>query len=217
MTAVRSTDPELTPIPRTSGIDEATRAARRVITALLRTGDNGDDDPSGGRGADLGRITARLDDIADDLERVAPDTADRLAAMWRESGVNRHDPASGSENPIAPPMQLTGNEDGSVSGTVTLGLPYQGPPGHVHGGVSALLLDHALGVANHWGGLSGMTAELTLRYRRPVPLFEPLTITGRQLSTDGRKISTIGSVSARGEECVTAEGVFIAKQLPLPD
>ena len=213
MTTVPGTNTDLTPAPRASGIDEATRAARRVIAALLH---NGDGIPGEENRPDLDRITARLDGIADDLERTAPTVEARLAAMWRGPD-SRHDPASGSENPLAPPMQLTGTDDGSVSGTVTLGLPYQGPPGHVHGGVSALLLDHALGVANHWGGLSGMTAELTLRYRRPVPLFEPLTITGRQLSTDGRKISTIGSVSARGEECVTAEGVFIAKQLPLPD
>lgn len=214
MTTVRGTDPDLTPAPRPAGIDEATRAARRVIAALLRSGDSA---PGGGQPVDLEQITARLDGIADDLDRAAPAVEDRLAAMWRGSGISRQDPASGSENPLAPPMQLAGHEDGSVSGTVTLGLPYQGPPGHVHGGVSALLLDHALGVANHWGGLSGMTAELKLRYRRPVPLFEPLTITGRQVCADGRKISAVGSVSARGEECVLAEGVFVAKQLPLPD
>ncbi len=38
-----------------------------------------------------------------------------------------------------------------MQGVVTLTLPYQGPPGHVHGGVSALLLDHVLGVANAGG------------------------------------------------------------------
>ena len=86
----------------------------------------------------------------------------------------------------------------------------------MHGGVSAMLLDHALGVANHWAGSSGMTAELTLRYLRPTPLFEPLTVTARQLSVDGSKIRTVGAISTGGRECVTASGLFISKHLPRP-
>jgi acyl-coenzyme A thioesterase PaaI-like protein len=86
----------------------------------------------------------------------------------------------------------------------------------VHGGVSALLLDHALGVANGWAGTSGMTAELTLRYRRLAPLFQPLTLTARQVAVDGRKIRTEGSLSAGGSTCVEAQGLFVAKHVPRP-
>jgi len=97
-----------------------------------------------------------------------------------------------------------------------LDLPYQGPPSCVHGGVSALLLDHTLGVANAWSGPSGMTAELTLRYHHPTPLFEPLTVTGRQVAVNGSKIRAVGSISAGDRTCVTAEGLFIAKHPPRP-
>lgn len=201
--------PLLVAEPHEDGVDAAVDAARRVIAGLLAAGDQ--------THLDLGAVTARLNAVADHLDEHAPDRAARLAVMWRGEGVTRHDPVTGPENALAPPLTLHGLDDGSIQGTVTLGLPYQGPPGHVHGGVSALLLDHTLGVANHWGGPSGMTAELTLRYRRPTPLFEPLTITARQVSVDGARIRTVGAISAGGRACVTAEGLFINKHLPRPD
>ena len=190
------------------GVDVAAAAARRLVTALLHAGDQ--------TGADMEEIAATLDEITGRLTAKAPSRDARLAVMWQGEGVTRHDPVTGPENALAPPLTLHGKDDGSVEGVVVLDLPYQGPPGHVHGGVTALLLDHTLGVANHWGGPSGMTAELTLRYRRPTPLFEPLTVTGRQVSVDGPRIRTVGAISAGGRECVTAEGLFINKQLPRP-
>ncbi|MGW0688408.1 PaaI family thioesterase [Streptomyces sp. NPDC002754] len=190
------------------GVDAAAAAARRLIEALLRAGDDTDVDMTG--------VTKQLDALADQLTDRAPGLDERLVTMWQGAGVTRHDPVTGPENPLAPPLELIGQDDGSVQGTVTLGLAYQGPPRCAHGGVSALLLDHTLGVANHWAGLSGMTAELTVRYLRPTPLFEPLTITGRQLSVDGKKIRTEGSIVAGGRACVTVQGLFIAKELPRP-
>lgn len=193
---------------RSCGVDGAAAAARRVISALVRSGDIS--------GADMGDIADRLNAVADDLESAAPPLRDRLVDMWRGDGNTRHDPATGPENPIAPPLTYVGTPDGAIESTVTLDLPYQGPPSCVHGGVSALMLDHTLGVANGWAGTSGMTAELTLRYRRLTPLFEPLTVTARQVSVDGRKIRTVGAIRANGQDCVTAEGLFIAKYPPRP-
>lgn len=207
MTAARER-PRLTAAPNNDGVDAAVAAARRVIAALLHAGNN--------TAAEMNEVARQLDTVADHLEHHAPARHDRMVDMWAGEGVTRHDPVTGPENAIAPPLPLTGQEDGSISGTTTLGMPYQGPPGFVHGGISALLLDHTLGVANHWAGPSGMTAELTLRYHRTTPLFEPLTITGRQVSVDGRKIRTEGTLAAGGEVCVSAEGLFIARQPPRP-
>ena len=79
-----------------------------------------------------------------------------------------------------------------------------------------MILDHTLGVANHWAGDSGMTARLTLNYHRPAPLFQDLTISGHQVSVDGRKIYTAGTLSADGEVCVSTEGLFINKHVARP-
>ena len=198
LTSARAGDP----------IDRATDAARRVVDALLRTDRTN---------ANLERVTEELDGIAEHLEEHAPAVAERLIDMWSGEGVTRHDPVTGPENAIAPPLVLEGRGDGTVCGTVTLTMAYQGPPGHVHGGVSALLLDHVLGVANAWYGRSGMTAQLSTRYHRPTPLFEPLTISGSVASVDGRKIHAEGDIrTADGQVCVSVEGLFIDKTVPRP-
>lgn len=191
-----------------AAIDRATHAARRLIDALLRA-DRSD--------ADLAGVAERLEAVVDDLEDRAPAVQERLVDMWSGEGITRHDPVTGPENAIAPPLELSGRGDGSVDGTVTLTVPYQGPPTRVHGGVSALLLDHTLGVANSWAGKDGMTAQLTLRYHRPTPLFRELTVMGRQERTEGRKIWTVGEIrDDAGELCVSAEGLFIDKKVPRP-
>ncbi|HYZ55619.1 MAG TPA: PaaI family thioesterase [Streptosporangiaceae bacterium] len=207
--------PERTAAPSDKGVDAAVAAARRVIASLLHAGDRS--------AAEMAKVAEQLNAVADHLDAHAPTMAERMADMWRGVGVTRHDPVmtrhdpvTGPQNAIAPPLHLYGKEDGSVEGVVVLGMPYQGPPACVHGGVSALLLDHVLGVANHWGRSPGMTAELTLRYHRLAPLFTPLTVTGRQLSVDGRKIRAAGAIYAEGKMCVSAEGLFIAKQIPSP-
>ena len=56
-------------------------------------------------------------------------------------------PVIGLRNPIAPPLVLHRAPDGSVYSDFHLGAAFEGPPGHVHGGVSALMLDHVLGEA----------------------------------------------------------------------
>lgn len=202
MDAGTDAGPALSALGTGEGVDAAVAAARRVVESLLRAGDVSD--------TDMAEIAGRLHAVADEVDRDGPSLNARMVHMWRGEGVTRHDPVSGPENAIAPPLTLRGKDDGSIEGVVELGLVYQGPPGYVHGGVSALLLDHTLGVANHWAGLSGMTAELTLRYLRPTPLFTPLTVAAHQVRVDGRRIWTRGSITAGGQEFVTAEGLFIA-------
>ena len=200
--------PVLTAEPKNVGIDAAVAAARRVVAALLHAG--------GHSPVEMTEVAAQLDAVADHLERHAPNLEKRMVDMWAGEGLTRHDPVTGPENALAPPLRIVGRADGSVESRTTLGLPYQGPPGSVHGGVSALLLDHTLDIANQWAGVSGMTGTLTLRYHRPTPLLSELLITARQEAVDGRKIRTAGNLSADGEICVSAEATFINKHLPRP-
>lgn len=198
----------LTSTPGNAGVDAAVAAARRVLTALLHAGN--------GSAAEMAGVAERLTEVAQYLEGHAPTREERLVDMWAGEGVTRHDPVTGPENAVAPPLPLWGLTDGSIEGKVTLGLPYQGPPGCVHGGISALLLDHALGVANAWAGVSGMTGTLTLRYHQPTPLFEELTVRARQVGVEGRKIWTTGELAAGDRVCVSAEGLFVNKEIPRP-
>lgn len=56
--------------------------------------------------------------------------------------------------------------DGRCWAEFALGATYEGPPGFVHGGVCALILDQVMGEAAAAAGYPGMTAGLTLRFHR---------------------------------------------------
>ena len=107
-------------------------------------------------------------------------------------------------NPMFPPMQVE-REHGVLRATVTLGLAYEGPPGCVHGGLIAMLLDQVLGQANIESGIAAMTGTLSVRYRKPTPLLKELVIeAGPPEVVDGRKCITKGRI--RDGDTVTAEG-----------
>lgn len=186
--------------------EAAVAAARRLVTALLHA----ENIPSGEAAA----ITGRLNEIADQVESrtSAADTGERTWATRTRRDSALRNPVNGRQNAFAPGLRVRGLPDGSVSAESSLDVLYEGPPGYVHGGISALLLDHLFGAANHWAGSVGPTAELTLRYKRPTPLDTPLTLTAKQESRDGRKLLTKGTIAADGKVCVEAEGLFIAKQ-----
>ncbi len=153
----------------------------------------------------------------------AADFADRLeqmrerAGLWEvsESGVEprdfvEHSPLSGRSNPLAPPMitEFVEQPDGQyVTGWVTFGAAYEGPPGHVHGGLVAAMFDELLGFAQQ---TTGFTGRLTVHYRRPTPLHQRLRITAWPEREDGRKRIIKGTCHLGETLLSEAEGLFIA-------
>jgi acyl-coenzyme A thioesterase PaaI-like protein len=122
-----------------------------------------------------------------------------------------YNPVSGVGSGIAPPLQIR-RVDGGVVAETALGLPYEGPPSYVHGGMSALLMDQLLGSAAIAAGLWGMTARLELDYRRPVPLETPLLLRAAVSESTGRKVvitGTIALATAPEQALVEARGVFV--------
>jgi hypothetical protein len=117
-------------------------------------------------------------------------------------------PLLGSLHPAAAPMTWD-MHDGRFVGHGVLGAAYEGPPGYVHGGWVALMFDEALGVANVANGYPGMTARLTIRYRRPTPLGTELRLEAWTTGREGRRITTAGTLSAGDLVCAQAEGLFV--------
>jgi acyl-coenzyme A thioesterase PaaI-like protein len=113
-----------------------------------------------------------------------------------EAGERWYNPVYGPGNPMAPPLRVTVSEAGRVTGHVTLGKAFEGPPGLVHGGFIATLLDHALARAARSAGHGGLTGTLTVRYRRPVPLGVPLVLEGRLETTEGRRATSRATLAA---------------------
>jgi len=84
-------------------------------------------------------------------------------------------PWAGRFNPLAPPIEIR-FENGEVFGQTTLGKPYIGPPGVAHGGVVAGIMDQLLASAGQSAHVPGVTANMTVHFRRPTPLFEELRL-----------------------------------------
>jgi acyl-coenzyme A thioesterase PaaI-like protein len=137
--------------------------------------------------------------------------AEASLASYQEHLFIDHSPLVGPLNPLAPPIEMTA--DGTtVTGIVTFGDAYEGPPGCVHGGFIAASFDEILGFSQGLTGKPGMTARLVVNYRSPTPLHEPLLFTGDIDHVEGRKIFVRGElrVQADGRLCAEAEGLFLS-------
>ena len=117
-------------------------------------------------------------------------------------------PVIGLRNPIAPPVVLHHAEDGGVYADFHLGAAFEGPPGHVHGGISALILDHVLGEAASSAENPRLTGTISMRYLRTTPLGD-LHVEARIVRTEGVKTFAVGHLSDADGVTVEAEGVFI--------
>ena len=114
----------------------------------------------------------------------------------------------GIRNPTAPPIDVEEAPDGSLFADFHLGAAYEGPPGHVHGGIAALILDHVLGAAASSAAMPRLTGTITMRYLRTTPL-GPLRVEARIDRTEGVKTYAVGHIADAEGITVAAEGVFI--------
>jgi acyl-coenzyme A thioesterase PaaI-like protein len=83
----------------------------------------------------------------------------------------------------------------------------------VHGGVVATLLDHVLARAVRAAGRGGLTATLTVRYRRPVQLGVPLLLSAEIGESSGRRTTATARLVAEddpGTVLAEAEGLFVS-------
>ncbi|MFI7589729.1 PaaI family thioesterase [Spongisporangium articulatum] len=165
------------------------------------------------------RSTVDLDEIRRARAEVDAVTA-RLRAAQMEGPAGVHfnaegkawhwgNAAVGARNAVAPPMPVRRDPDGVTRADVELGAAYEGPPGKVHGGVTALLLDHLMGVTASDGSRPTMTGTLTIRYERATPL-GTVHLEGRIRGEEGVKVFVEALVlDDEARVCVRAEGVFV--------
>jgi hypothetical protein len=162
--------------------------------------------------ADLHEAAAGVDAVRRVLE-AAPKWetlgADAESATTGEPRSFDSNPVVGLANPVAPPLRLAIVGD-RVEGSGSFGSAYEGPPGHVHGGMVAAAFDQLLGLAQSLSGSGGMTGSLTVRYRKPTPLHRELRFEGRLDRVEGRKIFTSGSLFDGETLLAEAEGLFIS-------
>ncbi|MET0838030.1 MAG: PaaI family thioesterase [Marmoricola sp.] len=152
--------------------------------------------------AEIDRLTARLA-----AEQIPGNFGVSLSSKGMVRGHGNA--VVGLRNPIAVPLHVEKSDEGRAWSSFHLGALYEGPPGCVHGGVLALVLDQLLGEAGAAGGAPGMTGTLTLRYEQNTPLGD-CSAEAWIDRVEGVKTFVMGELRrADGEITVRAEGIFI--------
>jgi acyl-coenzyme A thioesterase PaaI-like protein len=138
-----------------------------------------------------------------------------------ESHFTDRSPFYGAMNPLSMPMTMEKDDSfgefGAISGRATFTEPYEGPPGHVHGGYIAAAFDEVLGMTQSLTGRPGMTGTLTIKYRAPTPLHQEIVYRGWVDRIEGRKIFTKGTSHIGDTLCAEAEAVFLSMPTELMD
>lgn len=175
-------------------------AVRRLAQASLRTQTSEDL---------IRETTARINSAAEALEADMIEGSFGVSLTPSGKGRTYGNAVVGMRNPIAPPLEVTHDPSGRASATFHLNALYEGPPGLVHGGVTALILDQIFGEAAAAGGSPGMTGTLTLRYLKGTALGD-CQAEGWIDRVEGVKTFVKGAMrNAKGEDTVTGEGIFI--------
>jgi uncharacterized protein (TIGR00369 family) len=105
-------------------------------------------------------------------------------------------------------MRLTFGEDGErkrIRGRFTLGARYQGGGGMAHGGIIALLLDEVMGKVCKFSEVRAVTAEMEVKFLKPVPVDAEIIVEGWQEEAKGRNLFLVAEIR-NGEGGVLARG-----------
>jgi uncharacterized protein (TIGR00369 family) len=101
-------------------------------------------------------------------------------------------------------------DEHKARGRFILGPRYGGGAGFAHGGIIAVLLDEAMGKISKLTEERAVTAELSVEYKRPVPLNEEILVEGWQESEKGRNRFRVGEIrDAKGNLLARGTGRFV--------
>jgi uncharacterized protein (TIGR00369 family) len=113
----------------------------------------------------------------------------------KKQSQSRHCFVCGVQNEFGLKMSFYQIEPGKIESRISVPARFQGYPGIVHGGIIAAMLDEVSGRSimtdpPRWK----VTAQLNIRYRRPVPVETPLHLIGKVISDEGRFARVMGEI-----------------------
>lgn len=138
------------------------------------------------------------------------------ASVRAAQNVSRMCMVCGLENTAGLHARFFELDSGELAGVFTPRQEHQGYPGRLHGGLASTILDETIGrainITDHeaWG----VTVELTVRYRKPVPLDGEIHAIGRITKDSDRLFEGTGEIRlADGTVAVEASGKYL--RLPI--
>jgi acyl-coenzyme A thioesterase PaaI-like protein len=178
---------------------QVTDSVRRLIDATIRTQVDA---------AALVEVSHAIDCATEELSAAIMPSSFGVQATEDGRPMAWGNVVIGLRNAVAPPLVVNRGSDGGVWSDFTLGAAYEGPPGLVHGGVCAMVLDHILGATAHKPGRAAFTGTLHIRFLRGTPLGE-LSAQAHVDRVEGAKTFAVGRLADEQGVTVEAEGVFI--------
>lgn len=135
-----------------------------------------------------------------------------MRRVTKAQNVSRMCMVCGVENASGLHASFLELENGELLGVFVPQPSHQGYPGRLHGGIASTLLDETIGRAV---GISdpdawGVTVELSVRFRKPVPLGEEVRALARIVRDSSRLFEGTGEiVLADGSVAVEARGTYL--------
>jgi uncharacterized protein (TIGR00369 family) len=90
---------------------------------------------------------------------------------------------------------------------------HQSYPGRLHGGIASAILDETIGRAilnKYETEVWGVTIDLNVKFKKPIPLNEELKVIGRITSENSRMFEGTGEIVLKnGDIAVTAQGKYL--------
>jgi acyl-coenzyme A thioesterase PaaI-like protein len=95
-------------------------------------------------------------------------------------------------------------------GSFILGPNYAGGGGFAHGGIIAVVLDEAMGKLSKLADERAVTAEMSIEYRKPVPVDKKIVVEGWQEEEKGRNRFRVAEIrDVQGNLLARGKGRFV--------
>ncbi|MEN8232974.1 MAG: PaaI family thioesterase [Thermodesulfobacteriota bacterium] len=123
----------------------------------------------------------------------------------------------GLKNPFGLHTSFFELDNGELLATFKPKEEHQSYPGRLHGGIISTILDEAIGRAimiQSEGDIWGVTVDLQIRFKKPVPLYEELRVLGRITKNSSRFFEGTGELLLQ-DGTVAAEGHGKYLKIPL--
>ena len=114
----------------------------------------------------------------------------------------------GRSHPCSPELRWQ-EASNRITGTVKFSQAFEGPPGHVHGGWVAGVLDHLMGMTHVRTGHPGMTGGLSVRYLKPTPLNQVIEVSAQATELDDKRTEVKAEMRFGETTTAKAEAIFV--------
>ena len=122
---------------------------------------------------------------------------------WNKSFV------SGLESPLFVAEHRVALEPLELISKVTFKDAAEGPPGHVHGGASAALIDEVMGILVWNQNMPCVTKELKVKFLKPLPMHAEVFLITKITGTEKKTVEVHTIIYTHEKTpCVEGNGVF---------